>query len=208
MLRNPRCTRTSGLSTQGILLAVAGLGTAVFLCFLFPRMSSSRAAAPKVESVKPVPVPEKKKAPRPVDLPDPMTGLVTPSAPEPQAQGATTAGSAMLLAAAAATAPATASADGEANAARKANEKPKVEGPSLNYAKREGKPEVLERSDLKARNKDRAKERLEKATEKAIAEGGPLPVDRRAAAKASGGDKPVRPNAKGKKKPAAKPKDG
>lgn len=43
--RSPRPSPVSGLTTQGtLLLALVGLGVAVFLLFLFPRMTTSRAA--------------------------------------------------------------------------------------------------------------------------------------------------------------------
>lgn len=44
MQRTPRLLPTSGISTQGtLLLALIGAGTAVFLFFLFPRMTTSAA---------------------------------------------------------------------------------------------------------------------------------------------------------------------
>jgi hypothetical protein len=204
MLRTPRSSPASGLSTGGIVLAIAGLGTAAFLIVVFPRMSSSRAAAPRVERVAPAPEPEKKKTPKPVVLLDPITGLATPPAPAPEAQsGAAQPQTDPMVAANEVTGGA------EGAVALNAAGKPVVSGPTLTYAKREGKGEVLEPGDMRARTKAKAKERLDKATEKALANGEPPPVDPRAAAKANSAGKPTRPNGKGKKKPQQpKPKDG
>lgn len=205
MLRIPRSSPVSGRSSQVVMLAIAGLGTALFLFFLFPRMTASRAAAKRVEiPTEPAALVEEeapKPPPRPVELLNPMgfeAGAAT-------AKGGAQAAALLAPAASAASeAPAT-GAEGEALLA--ASTKPALEGPRLTYAKREGKTEVLAPGELRVRNKEKAKERLEKATEKALAEGKPVPENLRANAKAAGGEKATRPNGKGKKG-KAKPKEG
>lgn len=216
MLRNPRISPVSGLSSQGLVLALAGIGAALFLFLLLPRMTASRAAAPRGQA-EAAPVVagtaisaettstgttdlDGKPAPRPVELPNPFD-----TAPVPATASGSTAAALPALALSAAEAP---DREAEGQELLGASAKPEVVGPKLTYAKREGKSEVLEPGAMRQRNKEKAKARLEKATEKALAEGKPPPENLRAKAATKGnGGKPTRPNAKGKKKPDPKPED-
>jgi hypothetical protein len=195
----------SGRSTQAIALALAGLGTAVFLLFLFPRMTASRAAAPRVElptAPAALVTPAEEPKPRPVELPNPMGLDAAPStAPEKVAEIQASGDAPVALAL-------VESPLAEEGQALLSNGKPPVVGPKLTYATRDGKNEKLAPGAVRQKNKQKAKERLEKATEKALAEGTPLPEDLRAKTAAqSNGEKPVRPNAKGKKKREPKPQE-
>lgn len=204
MSRTPPSPSLSGRTSQVIALALAGLGTAVFLLFLFPRMTASRAAAPRVElpaapTARVTPAQE----PRPpVELPSPM-GLDGAPSPAPEKVAEIQASNAPVAHALVESPPA------EEGQALLSSAKPPVVGPKLTYATRDGKNEKLAPGAVRQKNKQKAKERLEKATAKALAEGTPLPENLRAKTAAQGkGDKPVRPDAKGKKKRAPKPQDG
>lgn len=211
MLRTPRLSPVSGLSTQGLLLVAAGVAAAGFLLVVLPRMASSRAAAPRsgprVEIQPGLSGRERaldeEPAPRVVELPNPMGLAATP------APGLSLADPAAPLALPSPeAAPASATAASEDEALLAAESKATFEGPKLNYAKRTSKPEVLAPGDVRKQNKVKAKERLEKATEEALAEGKPLPENlRKQAAARSKGEKPPRQNQKGKRPREPKPKD-
>lgn len=92
--RSPRPSPVAGLTTQGtLLLALVGLGLAVFLLFLFPRMATSRAATARSAALSPHEAPAPASA-REIELvQDEQVGsdevvLVDGAAPEAKTTGA------------------------------------------------------------------------------------------------------------------------
>jgi len=145
MQRSPRSSSLTGLSSQGaLLLALLGAGAAVFLLFVLPRMSASRAAGPAsapperaaregttpVELVQLVPAPDVDPEPEPpAPLPEAATLVSTTAGPEEQKAAAA-----------------------------------KVEGPKLKYDREGGsKSEKVDHKDLRAAQREQRKERRDRA---------------------------------------------
>jgi hypothetical protein len=143
------------MSSKGtLLLALAGSGTALFLFFLFPRMTSSRAAEARrsapARPASPVETEEARTVQAlelvPAELPE-----ETAATPEPV--------------------PVAEDPGASAEVAAVTEAKPRVEGPKLKYLKGEGSKEEIEPGALRAERRERRKAHLEEAAAKAAAFG-------------------------------------
>jgi len=202
MLRNPRPSPRSGLSSGGtLLLALAGAGTALLLFFTLPGLSSSRAADSRGrgahDALRAEDPAEAHGAPseQPAQLLVP-SGLDAQADEKPASLAVDPAAGSALLAA---------SAGGDAAAL---TAEPADTGPKLTYESRKGAGRVdpIQPGALRAQARKDAAQRAEKAREEAIARGEAPPEPNRAAKR---GAKSVADGGKGGGgKGAGGPKDG
>ena len=158
MVLAPRSSARAGLSTQETLLLVAlGVGAALFLFVLFPRLTTSRAAEPRPgHPAAPPEVPEVAGEGEPEVL---AAELSEPSlVPENEAPSASSKSEPLAAQVALVTEEA----------------KPTVEGPKLRVRRLPGKPDSFQ-DDLRAEQREQRKGRRARETEQLEVFGIPVP---------------------------------
>lgn len=197
---DPRSSPRSGLSSQASLLVVLGGGVAVFLLFVLPRLTATRAAesrSRRTTSAQAEPRVSEETQVRPAAL---MVPAAEP--PDPATETSVSAVESGL----------------DSTVEKAAPPKPAVVGPKLKYERRDGKAEVFEPEALRVERREQRRQRLARQAEKAEAfglenPGGPAtrePARGRGGSERSrsGGKQGTEERGKGRDQKRTKPQDG